>query len=530
MVRLGFCASPAWRRAGGAARPRACRRPRPRMCAADDGAPARPEIVKVVERTSRGHRLYVTDMSESECDVFEDFRTPPGAPAAAPGAGSRTGPDPAPGGGGEALGGVWWASPPGRLFQSVMLPAGYPTTVSPEFFKYMWCVIGRNGFRKANYVLGTSTLLYALGLSAGDSLSVSVALNWLLKDGLGLVTKVSASSAIASQVDRDPKFWRMCGDTLMVLSVLVELVSPIRPALFLIWGSISSLLREVADAMSGPSYRVFLQSIAIDENIGDVSSRSEIHVVVGTIVGLAVGALTTAFESSPQFRALGISRYEYQAVGFALFSLGHLSCTFSEVSTVALRSLNRKRLSLITEEYVRTGKVPSVVDVNKRERLLPDFSDNRIVVGAQLLDFIECGADVRRAMTQRKSGSMVAFSKDGAKVGIMLEENVSSRDTLRGFLQAQKLIHLASVSESGSIVSKDSDDVAARERAGVLVEASDEWAATEFANFEEGLAKKGWSQRLLLDTGSARFREGLSSVPDVLKTMNRQVKNLTKKD
>lgn len=500
------------------------------MCAADDGAPASPEIVKVVERTSRGHRLYVTDMSESECDVFEDFRTPPGAPSAAPGLEMRSGADAVRGGGGVALDSVWWRSPPGRLFQSVMLPAGYPNTVSPEFFRYMWCVIGRNGFRKANYVLGTSTLLYALGLSAGDSLSVSVALNWLLKDGLGLVTKVSASSAIASQVDRDPKLWRMCGDILMVLSVLVELMSPLRPSLFLIWGSLSSLLREVADAMSGPSYRVFLQSIAIDENIGDVSSRSEIHVVVGVILGLTVGALTTAFESTPQFQALGISRYEYQAVGFAIFSFGHLASVFSEVNTVALRSLNRKRLLLITEHYVRTGEVPSVVDVNKQEPLLPDFSDKRIVVGAQLLDFIECGADVCRAMAQRKSGSMVALAKDGAKVGIMLEENVSSRDTLRGFLQAQKLIHLASVSEGGSIVSEDSDDTAARERAGVLVEASDEWASKEFASFEEDLAKMGWSQRLLLDTGSARFREGLSSVPDVLMTMKRQVKDFTKKD
>jgi Vitamin B6 photo-protection and homoeostasis len=518
---MAFCASGPLLRPG-ASPARLCRRrrPRTRMCADEPRAGA-PEIVQMVERTARGHRLYVTDMSENECDVFEDFRSQPSARDASLDGGG--------GDGGASLAaaeeprGYLWESPPGRLFRSVMLPAGYPRTVSPEFLQYAFAVVGRNAFRKANYVLGTSTLLYALGLSAESSLSLSVALNWLLKDGLGLVSKVSASSTIAGQVDRDAKFWRMTGDFLMVLSVLVELLAPLRPSLFLIFGSISSLLREVADSMSGPSYRVFLQSLAIDENIGDVSSRSEIHVVVGTIAGLAVGALTTTFMSSAQFADLGIDRYAYQIAAFLAFSAGHLACTYVEVRTVALRTLNRKRLDLVTAHYVQTGgQVPSVALVNTLEPLLPSLSKPQIVLGAQLLDYVECGADVRRAVSHRDDGCMVALGKDG-RVGVMLGEGVSVRDTLRAMLQACKLLELARRRGVGGAGA--GEDAAARERAGMLAEESYAWAAAEFGAFEAGLCNEGWVQRLLLSTGDARFREGgVFATPDVLQRMSVQVR------
>jgi hypothetical protein len=523
------------------------RRPRPRMCSGGGsrsdrgggggsdggGNDVAANVVNVVERTARGHRLYVTDMSESECDVFEDFRARPGK--APPddfvdgAAGVRGGGVPS---GADDPRRALWKGPLGRLFRSVMLPVGFPDTVTAEFLPYAGWVVGRNAFRKANYVLGTSTLLYALGLSAESTLTFSVALNWILKDGLGLVSKVTASTQISRVLDRDPKLWRFGGDVLMVASVLVELLAPLRPSFFLLFGSASSLLREVADAMSGPSYRVFLQSMAIDENQGDVSSRSEIHVVIGTIIGLAVGASTTSFMSTDMFSSLGVDRSAFQAAAFCALSFGHLFCTRAEVSTIELRALNRKRLDLILSHFVETdGDVPSVSLVNEREKLFAGlFTRPRVVLGGQLLDFVECGGDVRRAVARRNDGCMVAYGNDG-RIGIMLEENVTERDVLRAMLLAQHLTTLVDDAGTETLTTAGSEDVATRERVAALVEASYRWTAIRFAALESGLDAEGWTRRLIFDTGAARFREGGgAATPETLSAMHRQLELESSRD
>lgn len=145
------------------------------------------DTVTILEQTPRGPRLYVADTRLKSCDVFEDLSLWPGAGREPVAEASANGPG--------LPGGVL-----GRLFQAVMLPTGYPATVSPEFIPYALCVVGRNAFRKASYVLGTSALLTALGgISSGAGLSVSVAVNWVLKDGLGFGAKLSVSTYVGRE-------------------------------------------------------------------------------------------------------------------------------------------------------------------------------------------------------------------------------------------------------------------------------------------------------------------------------------------
>lgn len=140
--------------------------------------------ITILEQTPRGSRLYVADTRLKSCDVFEDLSLWPSAGRERDVEASANGP--------ALPGGVF-----GRFFQAVMLPTGYPATVSPEFIRYALCVVGRNAFRKASYVLGTSALLTALGgISSGAGLSVSVAVNWVLKDGLGFGAKLSVSTYV----------------------------------------------------------------------------------------------------------------------------------------------------------------------------------------------------------------------------------------------------------------------------------------------------------------------------------------------
>lgn len=456
------------------------------------------------QRVCRGSRIYVTDLTEGVCDIYETtavtrsdssgWTTPLQQSRSWDSAAGRDVDTD------ESLDASWLQWPGAEVFRKVMLPESWPRGVSEEFVGYACWNVLRNAFRKANYVLGTSALLYALGLGAEKSLGVSIALNWVLKDGLGMASKVVVSAQVSRVLDRDPKAWRMLGDSLMTLSVFVELLSPLQPSYFFFFGSLSSLLKSVADAMSGPSYRVFLQNFALADNIGDISSRSEIHVVVGTLLGLAVGAGASTLVSSDALVGLGVDRGTCLGALFCTFAAGHLFSCRQEIRMVELRTLNWKRLSLILEHFLSQGSVPSISSVNAEEKLASNpWKQQRVIFGAQLIDFVDSGADARNAIENRSDRYILARRKDGC-IGIMLEESADAGDVLQAALHAQCVLQ--------------------RDGAALPGEAADDanlGVHEIFPVFESELARAGWTPRILFDTGTVRYRQAdISSAPKVI--------------
>lgn len=470
------------------------RRPRvpsPVRCAIDQAADnAGADMVQVVEECGgglgmfRGRRLYIADLEQGECDVLEDkagFADITGVQVAA---------------GDE---GVFM-----RLLRAFFLPAAWPQSVSPDYASFAAWNVGRHLFRSAYYVLGTSSLLYSLGLGVKETLTLSATLNWVLKDGLGMGLKVAISSRLASIVDNDPKQWRFIGDFLMAVSAGIEILSTLSPPYFLVFGTSAALLRQAADAMSGPSYRVFLDSFSISSNIGDVSSRGESQVVIGNLVGLGIGVgASSVLSNIAESNRLGPTMLLYAALASS-----HLLCTYRELAALQLRTLNRQRLNLILDQFLVDQTVPSVADVNKDEHFLyvpgiKPASMERIRLGAQLLDFVECGRDVSRALTRRSDRFMVAYNL--GTVGVMLREDVESVDVLRAMLQARRMLERVDA-HAGGIEDWN------RERLGALVAETYGWAEEHFELLQKGLKQQGWAvSKLLVGTGQSRYREGRAS-------------------
>lgn len=309
-------------------------------------------------------------------------------------------------------------------------------------------------------------------------------------------TKLLVSTRLAAVVDTDPRRWRFIGDTLMAVAAGVEILSVTNPPYFLLFGTTAALLKEAASAMSGPSYRVFLDSFAINSNIGDVSSRGEAQVVVGNLTGLGVGVAIASFLGALD----GSDRLLSTLAFYAVLALGHLTCTFNGVQTVQLRTLNWQRLHLIIDDFLKRKSVPSVAEVNAKERFVYTGRPppgKRIRLGAQLLDFVECGKDVSQALGHRKDRCIVAYNRGGA--GVIIREDARPTDVLRAILQARKL-----VDSVDGISGRELD----RELVGVLTRESYDWGGEVMPEFLWGLEKQGWSTtKLLMNMGESRYRE-----------------------
>ncbi|KAI0565034.1 Vitamin B6 photo-protection and homoeostasis protein [Gracilaria domingensis] len=381
---------------------------------------------------------------------------------------------------------------PARSLFYTLLPTGYPDTVHPGYIYWAIWHIGRHIFRQSYYVLGTTSLLSSLGLSTNTSLAVGATLKWVLKDGLGMGTKLLLSTSLARLVDADPKRFRMLGDTMMACAALIEVLSVLNPRYFLAFGTIAALLREAAGAMSGPAYRVFLDSFAGRNNIGDVSSRGEAQVVIGNLLGLGLGVIIRQKLDALQ----GGIRLAGTLAAFLPLAASHLFCTKNAVGTVRLRTLNWQRVNHVIDVYLKDGSVPSVEKVNRSESLLPIGNArrlrSRIVCGASLREFehvAEQVADVLRELMHEN----VIVVYDGVKTGVILGSEATVNDMMFGLLWARKVLD-ATDNESQS------------EEHSHLVLQSFDWAKQNHDRLQKGLREEGWSiEKLLIPLGKSRY-------------------------
>eukprot|EP00177_Eucheuma_denticulatum_P006112 GFKZ01011146.1.p1 GENE.GFKZ01011146.1~~GFKZ01011146.1.p1 ORF type:complete len:536 (+),score=61.09 GFKZ01011146.1:107-1609(+) len=414
-------------------------------------------------RAFQTRRMYVHDPAKRHCDVTQ-------VPASLISSPSPRGP--------------FWRD----LLSLTILPSNFPASVAPGYLQWVRWHIARQTFRNAYYVLGTTSLLKALGLGTGKAVVVGATLKWVLKDGLGMASKLAVSARLAGLVDRDPKMWRMIGDSFMAMATAIEISSLLKPSYFLLFGALSGLLKEAAGAMSGPSYRVFLDAFAVTQNIGDVSSRGEAQVVLGNLIGLAIGVVV----SGTIERFGGGLAASYAC--FAVLATLHLGSTFNAVGTVRLRSLNWKRLDIIIDEFLKTGVVIPVENANGREKLFSWPDEDRLILGASLFDFAKSVEEMEVALRDSTDTFVVVFKK--GKVGLVLREDIEVLDVIRAILQGRKFLEMVSTRE---LTTKEVSDIRKE---------SYRWVQGAFPRFKEGLEEMGWStSKLLTSMGPCTFRE-----------------------
>lgn len=89
-------------------------------------------------------------------------------------------------------------------------------------------------------VLSTQAMLTALGLGT-SAVPAAATINWIIKDGLGMLGGVVYTSVISSFFDSDPKKYRFRAVVALQLATIMEMMTPLFPALFIPIASISNV-------------------------------------------------------------------------------------------------------------------------------------------------------------------------------------------------------------------------------------------------------------------------------------------------
>ncbi|GJS22556.1 protein root UVB sensitive 1, chloroplastic [Tanacetum coccineum] len=241
--------------------------------------------------------------------------------------------------------------PPPSPLSSTVDPNSLPPTLPTVTFAGSGCVVG----------ILYKSLLYAVGLGKG-AIPTAAAVNWILKDGIGYLSKIYLSK-FGRHFDVNPKGWRLFADFLENAAFGMEIVTPACPHLFVPIGAAAGAGRSAAALfqltlyLTG-CYQKFYAGFATQRNFAEQREKPIVCKSIGIMLGIALANCIQA--STPLALA-----------SFGAVTWIHMFCNLKSNQSIQLRTLNPYRVSLVFGEYRLSGLVPSVKEVNDEEPFFP---------------------------------------------------------------------------------------------------------------------------------------------------------------
>ncbi len=259
--------------------------------------------------------------------------------------------------------------PPGWLASSeviglarrVLLPVGYPQSVTPNYSEYVKYNTVQVACISVTRILATQSMLLAVGLSQGGALPLAAVMSWLLKDGFGQLGSILVGSNVNVKFDSNPKRYKFLSVTLGQVANLLGIASLANPHLFLLFTSLGGVFSRIATLALVSSRARIYNDFTRSGNLGDVVRCSQAQSTFGTLVGTAFGVFLAPI--------VGTSFVNIISVFLPLSGLTHWAA-YRAVSLVELSTFNRHRFELVIKEYMDKGVVPDKAWVAERERFL----------------------------------------------------------------------------------------------------------------------------------------------------------------
>ncbi|PON82228.1 Root UVB sensitive family [Trema orientale] len=343
-----------------------------------------------------------------------------------------------------------------ELFMRLMLPEGFPESVTSDYLDYsLWRGV-QGVASQISGVLATQALLYAVGLGKG-AIPTAAAINWVLKDGIGYLSKIMLSK-YGRHFDVNPKGWRLFADFWENAAFGMEMLTPAFPHLFVVIGAAAGAGRSAASLIQAATRSCFYAGFAAQRNFAEVIAKGEAQGMVSKSIGIVLGiGLANCIGSSTP-----LSLVTFSAVTFV-----HMYCNLKSYQSIQLRTLNPYRASLVFSEYLLSGQAPPIKEVNDEEPLFPAVPilnvkpmnreqptvlsseakvaaaeiDNRLQLGSKLSDVVNNKEDAAALFSLYGNEGYILTEHNG-RFCVVLKESCSQHDMLKALFHVNYLYWL----------------------------------------------------------------------------------------
>ncbi|PSR91360.1 Protein root UVB sensitive 1 like [Actinidia chinensis var. chinensis] len=387
------------------------------------------------------------------------------------------------------------------LVLRLMLPEGFPHSVTSDYLEYsLWRGV-QGVAAQISGVLATQSLLYAVGLGKG-AIPIAAAVNWVLKDGIGYLSKILLSK-YGRHFDVNPKGWRLFADLLENAAYGLEILTPAFPHLFVPIGAAAGAGRSAAALIQAATRSCFFAGFAAQRNFAEVIAKGEAQGMVSKFIGIMLGiALANCIQSSTPLAL----------ASFGVVTWIHMFCNLKSYQSIQLRTLNPYRASLIFSEYLLSGLVPSVKEVNDEEPLFPAVPvlnlclarnaqsavlsgeakdaaaniDGRLQLGSKLSDVVSSEDDALALFDLYRDEGYILTEHEG-RFCVILKESSLPLDMLKSLFHVNYLYWLEK--NAGIKTRSVFDDC----RSGGKLQISLEYVRREFNHIRNDGEPAGWT-------------------------------------
>lgn len=245
------------------------------------------------------------------------------------------------------------------------LPQNYPASVTPSYLAYSkWVFIG-SVFGTASGVLSMQCLLASLGLGAA-AVPASAAINWVLKDGLGQLGGMLFASLVSTRFDMQPVRYRLFSAVALDASVLLEILTPLVPALFLPLAAIANIGKNISWLAASASRAAIHRSFMRRENLADLTAKCGSQTILASLVGTALGigiSVGTGAATAPILAC------------FLALSGGHIFSMYRALRVVVVPHLTEHRVDILANRYLQLVDTTTATTVSSIARDLPSPVD-----------------------------------------------------------------------------------------------------------------------------------------------------------
>ncbi|KAL2528453.1 Protein root UVB sensitive 4 [Forsythia ovata] len=398
-----------------------------------------------------------------------------------------------------------------RLCGSAVRDLFLPREVTENYLGYVKWKFLHRVFSSALQVLATQAMFRAIGIGKSRSLASAAALNWVLKDGLGRLSRCIYTATLASAFDTNLKRVRFSTSVIFSLSIGVELLTPVFPEHFLLLATIANIAKQISLACYLATGTAVHRSFAIADNLGEVSAKAQIQTVCFDNLGLMLAAvLNILFKNNQRLQAA------LPFVVYPIFSAIDLFGIYQGLKYVHLQTLTKDRLEMIINTWINLGYVPSPAEVSKEEGIDFFWSKGREILPIRI-GCLNPKSQIQKLsmMTMRSLNDedfyficMESLTKGFKKIGdhgilLCLREGAGTSDVTMGLLQACYIrngLLLNRISWENNFEGSDFSDSNIRQWLN-LKEESKQSVRVNLDLLNEQMSRLGWAcKNILLST------------------------------
>jgi len=225
--------------------------------------------------------------------------------------------------------------------RSTFMPAGYPQKTPPGYLRYsIWSWV-QDLSTQLRSVLATQRILEGVGVGREGATALSAMLNFIARDGAGMIATLLFTSVASSRFRRDIKRWRLVADLAVDVGITLEVAAvAFAPQFFLPMICLGNMAKAVcgvaAGACSGAINLHWAKNGSTD--ISDIYAKSGAqHTVTGGL-GLIFSALFA--------RAVATWEVSKLWILFSALTLLHIIANMRCMRLIAFESINHIRMNL----------------------------------------------------------------------------------------------------------------------------------------------------------------------------------------